>query len=98
MFSPQQQTILLVACSPQPPVTTFHVIIVACLQTLWKLFGNGHHEDIVVMDSRNGSYEALVKSSKYCLAPYGHGWGVRLMNYMVLGCVPVIIQVCKLRM
>ncbi|KAG2488194.1 hypothetical protein HYH03_013188 [Edaphochlamys debaryana] len=30
--------------------------------------------------------------SKFCLAPSGYGWGVRLTDAMVTGCVPVIIQ------
>ncbi len=38
-------------------------------------------------------YEDLVRSSKYCLAPWGHGWGNRLGMYMIMGCVPVIVQV-----
>jgi hypothetical protein len=33
-----------------------------------------------------------IRTSKYCLAPYGHGWGVRLAQYIAYGCVPVIIQ------
>jgi hypothetical protein len=36
---------------------------------------------------------AQIKASKFCLAPYGHGWGVRTNIYMAHGCVPVIVQV-----
>ncbi len=34
-----------------------------------------------------------MRQAKFCLAPYGHGWGIRLMKLIVAGCVPVIIQV-----
>jgi hypothetical protein len=34
-----------------------------------------------------------MRQAKFCLAPYGHGWGIRLMKVIVAGCVPVIIQV-----
>jgi hypothetical protein len=42
-------------------------------------------------------FEDLVRSSKFCLAPWGHGWGNRLGMYMILGCVPVIVQVRRMR-
>jgi hypothetical protein len=29
---------------------------------------------------------------RFCLAPYGWGWGVRLSQIILAGCVPVIIQ------
>jgi hypothetical protein len=35
---------------------------------------------------------AQIKASKFCLAPYGHGWGIRTNIYMAHGCVPVIVQ------
>ena len=34
-----------------------------------------------------------MRQAKFCLAPYGYGWGIRLMKLIVAGCVPVIIQV-----
>ncbi|KAG2439616.1 hypothetical protein HXX76_004968 [Chlamydomonas incerta] len=37
-------------------------------------------------------YEQLLGSAKFCLAPYGHGWGIRLTHALMHGCVPVIIQ------
>jgi len=33
-----------------------------------------------------------MRASKFCLAPYGHGWGIRINWVMATGCVPVIIQ------
>jgi hypothetical protein len=35
----------------------------------------------------------MLATSKFCLAPSGFGWGVRLMHYIIRGCVPVIVQV-----
>lgn len=37
-------------------------------------------------------YERLLSHTKFCLAPYGHGWGIRLTHALMHGCVPVIIQ------
>lgn len=31
-------------------------------------------------------------TTRFCLAPYGAGWGIRLSALMVTGCIPVIIQ------
>jgi hypothetical protein len=39
------------------------------------------------------SYEELFLQSKFCVAPYGHGWGLRLPIAMFFGCIPVIMQV-----
>ena len=37
-------------------------------------------------------YSILLRSHKFCLAPYGHGWGIRLLSAMANGCIPLIIQ------
>ncbi|KAK3288694.1 hypothetical protein CYMTET_3837 [Cymbomonas tetramitiformis] len=34
----------------------------------------------------------MFKSSTFCLAPMGHGWGSRLYKMLGSGCIPVIIQ------
>jgi hypothetical protein len=33
-----------------------------------------------------------MRRSKFCLAPSGHGWGIRIVHAMAAGCVPLIIQ------
>ncbi|KAL4444666.1 hypothetical protein ABPG77_002483 [Micractinium sp. CCAP 211/92] len=38
------------------------------------------------------NYPAHLRRTKFCLAPYGHGWGIRLVQAMLTGCVPVIVQ------
>jgi hypothetical protein len=38
------------------------------------------------------NYDAGIRASKFCMSPYGHGWGIRTSIYMASGCVPVIIQ------
>jgi hypothetical protein len=38
------------------------------------------------------NYVQAIRSSKFCLSPYGHGWGIRTTLYMAHGCVPVILQ------
>jgi hypothetical protein len=62
-------------------------------QELHKRFGNGRHPNVTIHEGRFDNYSAAVRGSKYCLAPSGHGWGIRLSQYMLQGCVPVIIQV-----
>jgi hypothetical protein len=29
---------------------------------------------------------------RYCLSPYGFGWGIRTAQAVVAGCVPLVIQ------
>lgn len=36
--------------------------------------------------------QPAVRRARFCLAPSGHGFGVRISYAMVTGCVPVIIQ------
>ncbi len=38
------------------------------------------------------NYEEELRRARFCLAPYGAGWGIRLSLSMAYGCVPVIIQ------
>lgn len=39
-----------------------------------------------------GDYFGELGLTKFCLAPYGHGWGMRLPQAVLAGCVPVVIQ------
>lgn len=66
----------------------------ATAQELWKLFKAGKLGSNVLISPSNNlpNYKELVRSSKFCLAPWGHGWGNRLGQYMVMGCVPVLVQ------
>jgi hypothetical protein len=65
------------------------------LQELWRLYESNKLGDGVLISDKNKlpDFEDLVRSSKFCLAPWGHGWGNRLGMYMIMGCVPVIVQV-----
>ncbi len=38
------------------------------------------------------NYTAQIRASKFCLSPYGYGWGIRTSIYMAHGCVPVVLQ------
>lgn len=64
-------------------------------QELWRLWQADKLGDRVLISDKNKlpDFEDLVRSSKFCLAPWGHGWGNRLGLYMIMGCVPVIVQV-----
>ncbi len=45
-----------------------------------------------ISEGATSDYYTDIRSSKFCLSPYGHGWGIRTNIYMAYGCVPVIIQ------
>jgi len=45
-----------------------------------------------IVDGRIADYEETLRSTKFCFAPYGHGYGMRLISAMTCGCIPVIIQ------
>ncbi|PNH09581.1 hypothetical protein TSOC_003811 [Tetrabaena socialis] len=52
----------------------------------------GNFSDIKFIDGGVPDYEQLYLRSKFCLAPHGSGFGVRLTLAMAHGCIPVIIQ------
>ncbi len=52
-------------------------------QEVYHLWGDNNnrpdpHKKVVVYKGYHGRYEWLVKNSKFCLAPYGWGWGIRI--------------------
>jgi hypothetical protein len=65
---------------------------------VWELYKQGKlGANVTILDKmpKSVEYEKQVANSKFCLAPYGHGWGIRLSRYMSLGCVPVLVQVTR---
>ncbi|KAG1660173.1 hypothetical protein FOA52_005273 [Chlamydomonas sp. UWO 241] len=48
--------------------------------------------DIVFIDGQTDKYRELYNTTKFCLAPHGSGFGIRLSLAMVHGCIPVVIQ------
>ncbi|KAL4519102.1 hypothetical protein Ndes2526A_g00206 [Nannochloris sp. 'desiccata'] len=48
--------------------------------------------DFRVVEGSIPDYEETLRRTQFCLAPYGHGWGIRIVSIMSTGCVPVIIQ------
>ncbi|GLC68059.1 hypothetical protein PLESTF_000640400 [Pleodorina starrii] len=48
--------------------------------------------DVEFLEGRTESYRKLLQTSKFCIAPYGYGWGLRLVQAIEYGCIPVIIQ------
>ncbi|PNH09138.1 putative glucuronosyltransferase [Tetrabaena socialis] len=65
-------------------------------QALSSLLSNTSHPDVVFKTGGQpigpGEYEELLGRTRFCLAPYGHGWGIRLTHALMHACVPVIIQ------
>jgi hypothetical protein len=64
-------------------------------QQLHKLYNSNERPGgpIVIWEGGSTNYTDWQQSAKFCLAPYGFGWGIRLSIVMAAGCVPVIIQV-----
>lgn len=61
-------------------------------QALYEMYGQHQDPDVDFLEGNQVDYQAVMKSYKFCLAPYGHGWGIRLSEVVLHGCVPVIIQ------
>ncbi|KXZ45845.1 hypothetical protein GPECTOR_50g639 [Gonium pectorale] len=65
-------------------------------QVLSGILANASYPDVVFkggyLPVSGAEYEDLMTKSKFCLAPYGHGWGIRLTHAIMHACVPVIIQ------
>ncbi len=52
--------------------------------------GSAHPSDRRLQ--RTSTLDTNAPPLRYCLAPYGWGWGIRLSQIILSGCVPVIIQ------
>ncbi|PNH01195.1 putative glycosyltransferase [Tetrabaena socialis] len=48
--------------------------------------------DVVFVSGRTQDYRTLLRTSKFCIAPYGHGWGLRVVQAVEFGCIPILIQ------
>ncbi len=48
--------------------------------------------DVKIVKGAVDNYQQLLLTSTFCLAPYGHGWGLRLVQAVQHGCVPVVVQ------
>jgi len=63
-------------------------------QSVVQLFAN--ETDFLVYTVNPGSshvsYGSDLARSQFCLAPSGAGWGIRLAEMLVEGCIPVIVQ------
>jgi hypothetical protein len=61
-------------------------------QEVYHLWGNNNEKadpgsgKVVVYKGYHGRYEWLVKNSKFCLAPYGWGWGIRISEVCCCCC------------
>lgn len=61
-------------------------------QALFNLFGDGHDPQVLVHEGHIDHYHELLESSRFCLTPSGHGWGMRIAFAAAANCVPLIIQ------
>lgn len=65
-------------------------------QRLWQRWGGGRGLEarLRILNRSVGvqRYNDLMRSSEFCLAPNGNGWGYRLSETIAAGCVPLIVQ------
>jgi len=54
--------------------------------------GKYNISDVVFIEGSTPDYRKLYNTTKFCLAPHGAGFGIRLSIAMVHGCIPVVIQ------
>ncbi|GIL78577.1 hypothetical protein Vretimale_6191 [Volvox reticuliferus] len=60
---------------------------------LKELLASGaNYSDILFVEGFTHNYNELYLRSRFCLAPHGSGFGVRLTLAMTHACIPVIIQ------
>ena len=54
----------------------------------------GREDDgMVIVNGMVGTaYPAMLAATEFCLAPAGDGWGIRLVQLMAEGCVPLVAQ------
>ncbi|MEW5298057.1 MAG: hypothetical protein WDW36_001219 [Sanguina aurantia] len=64
----------------------------ALLHLLTALRGDPSVSDVIYQEGSVEHYETKLRSSKFCFAPYGSGYGMRLSTAMMHGCIPVVIQ------
>ncbi|GFR49811.1 hypothetical protein Agub_g11751 [Astrephomene gubernaculifera] len=58
-------------------------------QGLLALFGNTSRPDISI--NKGGGTKTVLRS-RFCFAPMGFGWGIRLSQAVIGGCVPVLVH------
>ncbi|KAK3280519.1 hypothetical protein CYMTET_11642 [Cymbomonas tetramitiformis] len=51
-----------------------------------------HLPGFKIIDGGTPNYYELLGQSRFCLVPTGAGWGIRLVEAVLFGCIPVIIQ------
>ncbi|PNH05450.1 hypothetical protein TSOC_008269 [Tetrabaena socialis] len=62
-------------------------------QGFLALFGNTTRPDVAINKGREpGADPATMLRSRFCFAPQGQGWGVRLSQAVISGCVPVLVH------
>ena len=61
-------------------------------QRLYERFGGAAGAAAGLLILNRSASEAFFRASKFCLAPTGDGWGVRLARSVLTGCLPLIAQ------
>eukprot|EP00899_Mesostigma_viride_P026688 jgi/Mesvir1/7203/Mv19028-RA.1 len=62
-------------------------------QRVFELFENRTDIGVVLSRKKVGrGYGRMLATSRFCLAPTGSGFGIRVIDAVVVGCIPVIIS------
>ena len=65
-------------------------------QNLFKVFEGRENETGMLIQGSTGQVSGfleMMERSVFCIAPSGWGWGMRTTQAVILGCIPVVIQV-----
>ncbi|MEW5312012.1 MAG: hypothetical protein WDW38_003676 [Sanguina aurantia] len=64
----------------------------AILHLFESLKSDPSMRDVIYAEGQVASYQDKMHTSKFCFAPSGYGYGMRLSTAMLNGCIPVVIQ------
>jgi len=70
-------------------------------QEMFRAYRGRYNDTGILLDTlEHGQWDSWhlrqMMRSVFCLAPSGWGWGMRTTQAVLMGCIPVVIQVCFL--
>ena len=60
-------------------------------QAVWTLYKNASVPGFHIARKVEHAHE-IMRISIFCLAPSGYGWGMRIVEAILNGCIPVVCQ------
>ena len=71
--------------------TCRHAYSMGVRQAIWRA-RLWDHADVRLVSAGVDDYMSAVPRARFCLHTEGNGWGIRLVDYAVMGCVPLIVN------